>query len=296
MSGHVTGDPVLEITGLRVELGGTEVLHHADMTLHHGELLAVVGPNGAGKSTMVRAAAGLTRPAGGSVHWDGTPLRKLSSRQLAKLRAFVPQRPQVPVGIAVHEAVMIGRSPHIGPFRRPGASDHAAADVALARADAAELRDRQLSTLSGGELQRVQLAVGLAQGAPVLIADEPTSALDLGATATMARRLRTLADEGLAVLLVVHDLALAAAVADRVVVMADGRTVAAGPPASVLDQQRLADVWHVDAELHADDSGRTALRVSWLDEPPRSGDRVSPSADAPSFADDGNGAPPPTTL
>ena len=90
MSG-VIGDPVLEITGLRVELGGTEVLHHADMTLHHGELLAVVGPNGAGKSTMVRAAAGLARPAGGSVHWDGTPLRKLSSRQLAKLRAFVPQ-------------------------------------------------------------------------------------------------------------------------------------------------------------------------------------------------------------
>src|SRR5690606_11443557 len=102
----------------------------------------------------------------------------------------------------------------------------AAVDVALARADASEFRDRQLSTLSGGELQRVQLAVGLAQDAPVLIADEPTSALDLGATATMARRLRGLADDGLAVLLVVHDLALAAAVADRVLVLDHGRTVA----------------------------------------------------------------------
>ncbi len=261
------GTPALEISGLRVELGGTEVLHHADMALHRGELLAVVGPNGAGKSTMVRAAAGLTRAVGGEVRWAGTPLRKLSSRQLAKHRAFVPQRPQVPVGVAVHEAVMIGRSPHIGPFRRAGARDREAVDVALLRADAEELRDRQLSTLSGGELQRVQLAVGLAQGAPVLIADEPTSALDLGATATMARRLRALADEGLAVLLVVHDLALAAAVADRVVVMADGRTVADGPPTTVLDRRRLAEVWRVDAELHADPSGRTALRVSWLAEP-----------------------------
>lgn len=289
-------EPLLEVSGLRVEIGGVEILHHADMTLHRGELLAVVGPNGAGKSTMVRAASGLTRPSDGTVRWSGTPLRKLSSRQLAQHRAFVPQRPAVPVGVAVHEAVMIGRSPHIGPFRRPGANDRAAVDVALARADAADLRDRQLSTLSGGELQRVQLAVGLAQDAPVLIADEPTSALDLGATATMARRLRTLADEGLAVLLVVHDLALAAAVADRVVVMADGRTVAAGPPASVLDQQRLADVWHVDAELHADASGRTALRVSWLDEPPARSDAPDASRDAPSSADDGDGASSPPTL
>ncbi|MFA4928123.1 MAG: ABC transporter ATP-binding protein [Patulibacter sp.] len=285
MSAATNGEPLLDVSGLRVEIGGVEILHHADMTLHRGELLAVVGPNGAGKSTMVRAASGLTRPSDGVIRWSGTPLRKLSSRQLAKHRAFVPQRPAVPVGIAVHEAVMIGRSPHIGAFRRAGASDRAAADVALARADAADLRDRQLSTLSGGELQRVQLAVGLAQDAPVLIADEPTSALDLGATATMARRLRALADDGLAVLLVVHDLALAAAVADRVVVMADGRTVADGPPREVLDQRRLAEIWHVDAELHADESGRTALRVSWLDEPPAS------------FPEDAaSGAPDPPTL
>ncbi len=285
MSPSTHGTPMLQVSGLKVEIGGTKILHHADLELHRGELLAVVGPNGAGKSTMVRAAAGMTRPTDGTVHWDGTPLRKLSSRQLAKLRAFVPQRPAVPNGIAVHEAVMIGRSPHIGPFRRAGVRDRSAADDALARADAAELRDRQLSTLSGGELQRVQLAVGLAQDAPVLIADEPTSALDLGATAKLARRLRALADDGLAVLLVVHDLALAAAVADRVVVMADGRTVAAGPPTEVLDQQRLAEIWHVDAELHASDSGRTALRVSWLDEPP------ARTMSEPHADDDGSGAP-----
>ena len=109
----------------------------------------------------------------------------------------------------------------------------------------------------------MQIAVGLAQEAPVLIADEPTSHLDLGATAAVARLLRRLADDGLAVLLVVHDLALAAAVADRVVVMSRGRAVAAGPAAEVLDAERLAEVWSVDAELEFAD-GRTALHVAWL--------------------------------
>ena len=121
-----------------------------------------------------------------------------------------------------------------------------------------------LTTLSGGELQRVQIAVALAQDAPVLLADEPTSHLDLGATVEVARLLRRLADEGLAVLLVAHDLALAAAVADRVVVLADGRAVATGPPAEALGDGRLAEVWGVDASLQATE-GRTALSVAWLE-------------------------------
>ena len=114
-----------------------------------------------------------------------------------------------------------------------------------------DLAERKLTTLSGGELQRVQIAVGLAQEAPALIADEPTAHLDLGATAAVARLLRGLADDGLAVLLVVHDLALAAAVADRVVVLSRGRAVATGAPADVLDPDRLAEVWNVDAALES---------------------------------------------
>jgi iron complex transport system ATP-binding protein len=108
------------------------------------------------------------------------------------------------------------------------------------------------------------LYVALAQEAPVLMADEPTAHLDLGAAAAMARLLRGLAGDGLGVVLVVHDLALAAAVADRVVVLAEGRSVASGPPADVLDAERLAAVWRVDAALQADEKGRTALRVDWL--------------------------------
>jgi len=166
----------------------------------------------------------------------------------------------------VTEAVRIGRSPHLKPLQRPTRRDDEAIAAAIERAGVTRFAARKLTTLSGGELQRVQIAVALAQDAPVLMADEPTSHLDLGATVAVAQLLRSLADEGLAVMLVAHDLSLAAAVADTVVVMSRGSTVAAGPPLETLDHARLADVWGVDASVQA--SGHhTALHVAWLGGP-----------------------------
>ena len=142
----------------------------------------------------------------------------------------------------------------------------------------------------------MQIAIVLAQGAPLLIADEPTSQLDLGATAGVAKLLRGLTAKGYAVLLVVHDLALAAAIADRIVVMSEGRTVAAGPPKQVLTPALLERVWHVDARLEPDPSGTTALHVSWLgsEATPPDGAPVSPAAYAtPSRAAGQADSPPP---
>ncbi len=170
----------------------------------------------------------------------------------------------MPDGVRVSEAVRIGRSPHISPLRRPTRRDADAVDAAMDRAGIAEFAERMLSTLSGGELQRVQIAVALAQEAPVLMADEPTSHLDLGATVSVAKLLRSLADEGLGVVLVAHDLALAAAVADTVMVLSHGRAVASGPAGKALTRERLADVWGVDAGLELVDGGQTALQVDWL--------------------------------
>ena len=249
---------------MEVEIGGTPILRGADLTVHQGELVAIVGPNGAGKSTLVRTVAGLQRAAAGSVRWSGRDLSGMRGRELARRRAFVPQRMPVPAGVTVHEAVTIGRSSHLRPLRRLTGADHDAIGGAMDRARVIRFAERQLSTLSGGELQRVQIAIGLAQRAPVLIADEPTSQLDLGATVGVATLLRELADDGLTVLLVVHDLALAAAVADSVVVVSEGRTIAAGRPANVLTPDRLASVWGADAHLTEHD-GRTALHVAWLD-------------------------------
>jgi len=164
----------------------------------------------------------------------------------------------------VREAVTICRSSHLRPLRRLTGEDSGAIEGAMERARVTRFADRALTTLSGGELQRVQIAVGLAQEAPLLIADEPTSQLDLGATVGVATLLRELVDGGgLTVLLVVHDLALAAAVADTAVIVAERRTVAAGAPAEVLSSERLAEIWGADARLTEHD-GRTALHVAWL--------------------------------
>ncbi|PTL58515.1 ABC transporter ATP-binding protein [Paraconexibacter algicola] len=256
-------DPLLEVRGVDVRIGGTAILHGCDLTARAGELVAVVGPNGAGKSTLGRVAAGLLAPAAGTVRWGGQDVGAVRARRRPHHRAYVPQRGRVPDGIRVREAVELGRAPHVGLLGRPTTTDHDAIDRALARTRMTGFAQRRLSTLSGGELQRAQLSVALAQEAPLLLADEPTASLDLGAAVTVARLLRALADDGLAVVLVVHDLALAAAIADTVVVVHRGRTVATGPAEEVLTPDRLAAVWEVDAELDPGDGARTALRVGW---------------------------------
>jgi iron complex transport system ATP-binding protein len=255
--------PSLQATGVAVEIGGTPILRGADLRVDHGALVAIVGPNGAGKSTLVRAVSGLQRIAAGTVLWSGRDVSEMRGRELARVRAFVPQRMPVPAGVTVREAVTIGRSSHLRPLRRLTGADHEGIEGAMERARVTRFAERALTTLSGGELQRVQIAIGLAQEAPVLIADEPTSQLDLGATIGVATLLRQLADDGLTVLLVVHDLALAAAVADTAVIVSDGRTVAAGDPSEILSSDRLAQVWGADARLSEHD-GRTALHVAWL--------------------------------
>lgn len=258
------GAPVLAAESVAVTIDSKRIVESADIEVNAGELVVLVGPNGAGKSTFVRALAGIQKYSGGSVRCKGVEVSFLGGRTLALMRAFVPQRPRVPEGIRVREAMEIGRSPQLGVLAVQTKADREAIDEALGVAGIDRFADRFLTTLSGGELQRVQIAIGLAQGAPLLIADEPTSQLDLGATVGVAKLLRGLTARGYSVLLVVHDLALASAIADRVVVMADGRTVASGPPSQVLTPDLLASVWDVEANLEPDGSGSTALRVSWL--------------------------------
>lgn len=257
--------PALVASGVRVAIGDKQIVHHADLQLAAGKLVALVGPNGAGKSTLARAIAGIQPLAAGEVQWFGRDVTTMKGRDLALTRAFVPQRALVPAGVTVRDAVTIGRSVHIRPWQRPGGDDREAIDRAMERTGVAVLSERNLTTLSGGEMQRVQISVALAQNAPVLMADEPTSHLDLGATVSIAKLLRGLADEGYAVLLVVHDLSLAAAVADEVVVMSEGRSVASGPPLETLNREQLAKVWGVSASLEVSQDDRTALHVAWLE-------------------------------
>jgi iron complex transport system ATP-binding protein len=203
--------------------------------------VTVIGPNGAGKSTLLRAVGGLL-PYGGSISLQGQPLPKLHRRERARLVATVPQNPAVPTGMAVLDYVLLGRTPYLRPLGRESRADLDAVTGVLDRLDLNGFADRPLETLSGGERQRVFLARALAQGATMLLLDEPTAALDIGHQQEVLDLVDDLRhDHGLTVLATMHDLSIAGEYADRMVLLAQGRVVAQGPPATVLTEAALAE-------------------------------------------------------
>jgi iron complex transport system ATP-binding protein len=232
--------PAIEVDGLRVELGGTTIVDGLSLSVTAGEWVTVIGPNGAGKSTLVRAIAGLLRHTG-SIRLLGRALAELSRRELARQVAIVPQSPIVPPGMAVLDYVLLGRTPYIPALGRESAGDIAAVHEVLARLDLSRFAGRSLDTLSGGERQRVILARALAQGATLLLLDEPTSALDIGHQQEVLDLVDELrAQHGLTVLATMHELSIAGEYADRMVLLAGGRVVAAGPPREVLTEELLS--------------------------------------------------------
>jgi iron complex transport system ATP-binding protein len=234
----------VSVSGLRVSLGGALVLDGVDISVSAGEWVTVIGPNGAGKSTLLRAVGGRL-PHRGSVSLFGTPSAALSRRARARMVAAVPQTPVVPAGMAVLDYVMLGRTPHISPLGRESSRDLDVVRSVLRRLELSDLAERMLVTLSGGERQRAFLARALAQEAPLLLLDEPTSALDIGHQQDVLELVDELRrDSSLTVLATMHDLSVAGENADRLVLMAGGRVVAAGPPRDVLTEELLAEQYH----------------------------------------------------
>ena len=235
--------PLLEVRDLHVALGGEPVLRGVSLTVGRGEVVGLVGPNGAGKSTLLRVVTRLVEPAAGELRIEGRPLRERSRRELAQCVAVVQQLPEAPPTMRVHELVLLGRHPHLGLLARESARDLQVVEEAMLRAGCLELARRELGTLSGGERRRAFVARGLAQEAPLLLLDEPTANLDAGAQGAILELVAELAARGSGVLLVVHDLTLAAAYCDRIVLLAGGRVVAQGPPAEVITAETVRAVY-----------------------------------------------------
>jgi iron complex transport system ATP-binding protein len=224
--------------------------------VHASELVAVAGPNGSGKTTLVRALSGLVQPEAGVVRVQSRALAEWGRSELARVLAVVPQREEIVFPLRVDEAVMLGRYARLGSLAAPGAADRAAVRSALERCDADALAARSIDALSGGEWQRVRLARALAQEPAVLVLDEPTASLDVRHEMELLELIRRLVDQGLAGLVITHELNLAARYADRILLLSEGRVVAEGTPAEVLVESTLSRVfeWPVAVTTWCDGS------------------------------------------
>jgi iron complex transport system ATP-binding protein len=251
----------VEIRDVGVDLDGNEIVRGVSLSVASGEWVTVIGPNGAGKSTLLRAIAGLVRFRGG-IELFGQASEALSRRQRARLVAMVPQDPVVPAGMVVLDYVLLGRTPYIPPLGRESAADLVAVDEALTRLDLTRFAGRRLESLSGGERQRVFLARALAQGATLLLLDEPTTALDIGHQQEVLELVDRLRRDGrLTVLATMHDLSIAGEFADRMVLLANGRVIAAGPPREVLTERLLAEHYRARVRVIEGDHGPLVVPV-----------------------------------
>jgi iron complex transport system ATP-binding protein len=241
------GDVVLRLRGVAARRGGREVVSGVDLDVRAGEVLAVVGPNGAGKSTVLGVLAGDVPPSAGTVEVDGAPLASWSAAELGMRRAVLPQANPVAFPFRAGEVVRMGRAPWRGTPAE--ALDDAVVAEALAAVNLLGLADRPLPRLSGGEQARVALARTLAQDTVTVLLDEPTAALDLAHAEAALVHVRALAAQGRAVVVVLHDLELAGAHADRVALVGAGRLVACGPPSQVLTEELLSRTYGTDVEV-----------------------------------------------
>ncbi|WP_320779144.1 heme ABC transporter ATP-binding protein [Streptomyces sp. CRN 30] len=241
------GDVLARAEDVRVLLGGRPVLDGVDVTVRAGEVLALVGPNGAGKSTLLGALAADLPVTGGVIRVHGRPATDWSAAELALRRAVLPQSASLSFPFAVEEVVRMGRAPYAGTPLED--EDDPVVAEAMARTEVSGFAGRPFAALSGGERARVALARVLAQRAPLLLLDEPTAALDLRHQELVLRLCRERALAGDAVVVVLHDLGLAAAYADRVAVLRSGRVAADGPPRRVFSDALLSEVYDQPVEV-----------------------------------------------
>lgn len=250
---------MLSVSDLGVRRGSAQVLDGVDLRVPAGAWLAVVGPNGAGKSTLLSAVAGLL-PGSGAVGFGGHDLRGLRPRERARLLAYAPQEPELPADLTVTDYVLLGRTPYRPMVGGDRPADTAVVARVLEQLDLGRHAARRLDRLSGGERRRAVLGRTLAQQAQLLLLDEPTAGLDVGHAQQLLELLDELRrTEGVTLVTTLHDLTLAGQYADELLLLADGRAVAAGPPAQVLAADVLAERYQ--ARLTVLDPGDGSLAV-----------------------------------
>jgi iron complex transport system ATP-binding protein len=245
----------LVLTGIHIRFGAEPILESVDLTVRRGEWVGLIGPNGAGKTTLLRSITGAV-PFEGSVAIDGADVSTLKRRQLARSVALVPQHPVLPPGTRVVDYVLLGRTPHLGEVSGPSRHDLDVVANVLGSLSLSRLVDRDVTTLSGGELQRVVIARALAQESPILLLDEPTTALDIGKQQAVLELVDKLREQRtLTVLSAMHDLTIASQFPDRLIMLSAGRVVAQGRGRDVLNPAMIRAHYGADVRILDDGVG-----------------------------------------
>jgi iron complex transport system ATP-binding protein len=225
------------------------VLHDLTLEIPKGVITAVLGPNGSGKTTLLRLILGVLRPRQGRIVIAGRAQASYSRRELGQLVGLVPQDEHIPFDFSILEYVLLGRAPYLGPLAMPGEMDYQAAIAALQATGLADMRDRPLPNLSGGERQLAVVARALAQQSHVLLMDEPTTHLDLRNKGNLQQIMRSLAGQGYTLVLTTHDPNVAAAVASHVVLMRSGQILDSGPSQAMLTTERLSETYGLPVQV-----------------------------------------------
>ena len=257
MTAHSAPFPI-SADGLSLAYQAKEIVHDVSLSIEAGTITTLVGPNGSGKSTLLKGLARLLLPAQGQVLLDGRDIRDLATREIARRLSILPQGPVLPECLTVRELVAYGRAPHQGLFGMRGVEDRLAVERAMALTGVGEWQDTHVDALSGGQRQKVWIAMTVAQQARIMFLDEPTTYLDIAHQLEVLELLRRLnADHGSTIVMVLHDLNLAARYSDRIIALHEGRVVADGAPEAIITAPILKRVFEIEAEIHRDPaSGR----------------------------------------
>lgn len=243
----------VDIDELSFAYNGKSVLEGLDLTIREGEFLGLVGPNGSGKTTLLKNIGGVLEPDNGLIYLDQEDLSSLPTKEVATKVAALQQETRVGFDFTVREVVEMGRFPHLDRFERHTDVDTRAVERAIEVTDLDEFCDRPVNQLSGGEKQRVFLALALAQEPDLLLLDEPTASLDINYQVKIMETVQELSSEGLTVVAAIHDLNLAAQYADRVALLSDGGIEVLGKPREILTVDNIAEVFGVEVEVEDSD-------------------------------------------
>lgn len=256
----MTVDHSLSVEGLSLGYGDHAVIHGIDLSVLPGKITGILGANACGKSTLLKSMSRLLKPTGGSVLLDGKGVHSMPAKELARTLGLLPQTPIAPEGITVADLVGRGRHPHQGIMSRWSSADDEAVAFALDTTGTAELADRAVDELSGGQRQRVWIAMALAQQTDLLLLDEPTTYLDVSHQVEVLDLLTDLnGNSGITIVMVLHDLNLAARYCDQIVMIADGQVEAVGEPGEVFTEDRVSRVFGLTSRIITDPVSGTPL-------------------------------------